>query len=112
MIFLRQPIWYNDKVKVGGKSILNKKWIEHGIKFMSDLFDSKGNVLSELYFTNNCNIQTLFLEYYGLVNSILKYKNNMDFNTPICNMIYPIIPQNVSIFLEDKKVARKYIKIL
>ena len=36
----------------------------------------------------------------------------MDFNTTICKMIYPIIPQNVSILLEEKKVARKYIKIL
>ena len=53
--FLRQHIWYNDKVKVGGKSILYKKWMEHGIKFISDLFDSKGNILSELYFTNNSN---------------------------------------------------------
>ena len=38
------------------------------------LLDSKGNILSELYFTNSCNIQTNFLEYYGLVNSILEYK--------------------------------------
>ena len=31
----------------------------------------------------------------------------MDFNTPICNMIYPIISQNVSILLEEKKGCKK-----
>ena len=36
----------------------------------------------------------------------------MDFKTPICNMIYPVITENVSLLLEEKKVAIKYIKIL
>ena len=60
----------------------------------------------------NCILRTIvifkhILEYYGLVNSILEYNNNMDFNTPICNMIYPVITENVSLLLEEKKGCNK-----
>ena len=42
---LSSPLWYNDCIIVDGSPIFYKCMHDHGVKFVSDLVDSKGNFL-------------------------------------------------------------------
>ena len=42
---LSSPLWYNDYTIVDGSPVFYKCMHDHGIKFVSDLVDSKGNFI-------------------------------------------------------------------
>ena len=42
--FLACPIFYNENIKIGNKTIYNKSCIENGIKFINDITIENGNI--------------------------------------------------------------------
>ena len=110
--FLNQPLWYNENVKVGGKSVFHKKWFDKGIIFIHDLVDDTGNFLNLHDIQNNLGIETNFLEVNGLLRALNNFKNKFDFAICNHNILRPTVPCSVKIIQYDKKGCQRINKIL
>ena len=68
------PIFSNENIKIGHKTVYYKSCFENGIKFTNDLTNNDGRIYTydELKATYNVTIN--FLQYSGLVRSILAWK--------------------------------------
>ena len=74
--FQTNPIFFNENIKIGNENIYNKSYIENGIKYISDITKDDGNIYTydELKTTYSVNIN--FLQYSGLIRSVLDWKKN------------------------------------
>ena len=99
---ISQPIWNNNKIKVGNKTIFYKKWFKNNIVYISDLLDENGSFLSFENLQKIYKIKTNFLIYASLQNSIksilASQKIIMQTDNP-----KPFIPFNIKIFCTNKK---------
>ena len=110
--FLKQPIWYNNLLKVGGKCIYFKKWIKKGIFFINDLYDVEGNLYNFEYFKNTLGIQTNFIETQGLLDAVRTAKNFLSLNRIDNILSNPILPLPIQLLLSDKKGCQRFYFIL
>ena len=109
--FLTQPVWLNNIVKVGGKSIFYRKFFEKGIIYIQDFYNDNGQLLDLVYYKDILGIQTSFIEIQGLKNVINNIRNNL--NIPENrNAHRPMIPLNIKLLLRDKKGCQRIYKIL
>ena len=109
--FLIQPLWYNDNIKVGGKSVFYKNWFEKGVSHILDLIDNNGQFLSFEEFTNRFGINSNFLSYQGIIQSLKKLKDSCA-DKRTTNLQRPIIPVLINILLKDEKGCQSIYKIL
>ena len=72
---LTEPIFFNDKFKIGDKTIYFKDWAMNDIYFVKDLIKEDGMFLTLQEFSNKTNIYPSFLFYFGCINSIKQYMN-------------------------------------
>ena len=70
--FLRSSLWYNNNIRLGKKTMYYRHWVKNGVNFVNDLIDNNGNFLSLDEFRRKFNIQTNFLEYGAVLNSVKK----------------------------------------
>ena len=80
---------------------------DHGIKFVSDVVDSKGKFYSYQSLCDTCGIQISILTYLGLRNSVLHSWPQL--NTLNCNVSFPFFPSTVRIFKNNKKLRKLFI---
>ena len=111
--FLMSPIWYNKNVRIGGRCVFYKEWFKKGVKIINDLVDETGTFLSLEKLQKRFSIQTNYLTYYGLTQCLnnLSEKHKKSVNDPP-KIIYPYKPQNISIFLKNKKGSKDFYKVL
>ena len=111
--YINQPIWYNDIVKVGGKSIFYKNFLEKGIVFIYDLLNDQGKPFNISYYKDYLGIQTSFIEIQGLINAINNIKNSLliEENSNL-NINRPMLPVNLKLLLRDKKGCQQIYQIL
>ena len=65
-------IWFNPFITIDGKTLFYKKWYTVGIKYISDILDPNGLLLTDQALKDKFNFECNFLEYYGLRNAIPK----------------------------------------
>ena len=75
--FQMLPIWLNPNIKVGGSSIVKKRWVDKGIFLVKDLFTENGNFLTIQTFKEKYDILTNFIEYEGILKAIRKYLDRL-----------------------------------
>ena len=110
--FLAEPIWDNPKVKVGGNSVHYNNFIDKGIFFISDLIDQSGNFFEYNYVTQVLRINTNFLKFYGLLQSIINLKQHVGIVNTGKNITRPFIPTTVRLLTLDKKGSKRFYNIL
>ena len=69
---LQNPLWYNPKISIDGKSIFIKSLFKNGFHIVSDLFKENGCFISYEDLKQNNNIKIPFTSFLGLKKSILK----------------------------------------
>ena len=69
---LSMNIWNNDNFKIDNKPIFLKKWFDKKIYYVKDVIN-KNTFYTFEEITSVYNLQTNFLEYYGLINTIRWY---------------------------------------
>ena len=84
--FYDQILWNNSAVLIGKQTVFKKTWYDKGIKYVSDLLDSK-KFISFHTLKEKFNIHCHFLEYYSLIDAIPKDWNRSvdrgeDFDSP------------------------------
>ena len=104
--FLQSPLWYNHNIKVGGVTICYKSWYDKGILFLNDLFDTDGNFFSLEKFQDTYSLQTNFLQYQGVINSVRNYLADLRFQLYPNKITLPVRSLYLCNILKDKKGCR------
>ena len=110
--FLKEPIWHNNLLKVGGKPIFYKNWFVKGIYFINDLYDEQGNLRNMEYFQTELAIQTNFIEVHGLFQIVNRAKDSLSVENIGYKLQQPIYPVPIKILLLDKKGCQRIYQIL
>ena len=72
--FLSEPLFYNEKIKIGNNVIFRRNWFENGIFRVKHLLNGNGQFLTFADFVAKYNINDQdFLFYRGCVEAIQKY---------------------------------------
>ena len=109
--FLSQPIWWNNSVKVGGRSIYYKHFFDKGIIHICDIMDKNGQFHDFNYIQNTLGIRTTFIEYHGLIRAIGVAKNKHNIIQKPYNLSQPFMPIALKILLYDKKGCQRIYRI-
>ena len=106
------PIFSNENIKIGDKIVYYKSCFENVIKFINDLTNIDGSIYTydELKATYNVTIN--FLQYSGLVRSILAWKKTLNLANIRHKEVNPIIPFLIQIYLKSKKGAQDMYNLL
>ena len=113
---LLDPIWYNDKIKLNGKSVYWKTWYQNGIHIINDMIKDWSNLifytLDDIH--SRYNFKPNFLEYHGIMAAIKRYIFAQDDRNRNREIIikYPYIPQQLRIFFKSKKGIKDFYNIL
>ena len=76
--FQTNPIFFNENIKIGNRSVYNKSCIENGLIYINDIIKENGNIFSYEELKRTYNINIIFLQYSGLVKSILDWKKKLN----------------------------------
>ena len=67
----KQPLYFNDEIKIDKKTFFNRDWFQKGIKYINDLLDTDGNIFQWNEFMTNYNLDNNgAFKYYGLIHAI------------------------------------------
>ena len=110
--FQTNPIFFNENIKIGNRSVYNKSCIENGLIYINDIIKENGNIFSyeELKRTYNININ--FLQYSGLVKSILDWKKKLNLENMKNKAETPIVPFGFKIYIKSKKGTQDMYKLI
>ena len=100
--FQTNPIFSNENIKIGDKTVYFKSFFENGISFINDLTNNDGSIYTydELKATYIVTIN--FLQYSGLVRSILAWEKTLNLANIRHKEVNPIIPFSIQIYLKSK----------
>ena len=106
------PIFFNENIKIGNKTIYNKFCIENGIKYINDITKEDGNIYTydELKTTYNVNIN--FLQYSSLIRSVLDWKKKLKLEDIRNKLANPILQFPVQVYLKSKKGTQDMYNLL
>ena len=77
---LAEPLFNNEKFKIGGRTFHFENWIERGIYKVGSLIKENGTFMSRQEFQMKYNLNPPFLEYLGCINTVKKYCRKMGIN--------------------------------
>lgn len=100
---MSQPLWYNTNILIDRKTVYLDLWDKKGIWLVNDLFDENGNFYEYKKFCEMYELSPLITEFYGVRNSVLKLFEKPCFERNKIKLLYPYIPQYISIFLSKEK---------
>jgi hypothetical protein len=69
---LRQPIWDNDLLRIGNKTVVYKTWTQAGIYYIADLINNNGQLATINYLNNKYHTIIKQHEYNSLIHCIPK----------------------------------------
>ena len=93
-------------IKIGGVTICYKSWYDKGILLLNDLFDTDGNCFTLEKFQDTYSLQTNFLRYQGVINSVRNYLEELRFQLYPNKITLPVCPLYYGNILKDKKGCR------
>ena len=101
--YIHHEIWYNKEIKIDKKCIFYRQWYERGVRYIHDLTDEYGKILTYENFCQKFNFNLSVLNFYGIRNSIFQRwpsLRNQNFKIDL-----PIIPSYmyIRIILQNKK---------
>lgn len=103
-------LWHNPDIQVGGTGICFKRWLAAGVVFLGDVIKDNGEIYTYKDLINVYNIQTIFLEFNGLLSSIKQYLRMNQFVTK--KQQYPVLPLPLSTILKNDKGCSNIYKTL
>ena len=96
-------LWDNKNLKINDKPVFYKIWYDKGVNFIKDLINKNGELLSYEQFIDKYQIQTNFLEFYGIISIVGNFIRNSGIdlnNAPLTNCYFPF---NIKGIIKNKK---------
>lgn len=110
--FMSQPLWYNTNILIDRKTVYLDVWDKKGIWLVNDLFYENGKFYEYKQVCEMYELSPLITKFYGVRNSVLKLFEKPCFKRNKTKLLYPYIPQYISIFYQRKKAQRVYMTYL
>ena len=99
---LSEPIGFSNHTKYRKTKV--KNWDNHGLRFVSDLFDTNtGNILSKEQLENAFNLKIDFLSYASLVRSL---PSNLQVRVDTKSLVKPVIPFKINMILNENNLTK------
>ena len=73
---LSSPIFHNNEIKIGNKSVYIKSCYQNGVRYVNDIIHKNGEFFSQNEFENMYNIKTNFVQFLGLKQAIKVFAKN------------------------------------
>ena len=105
----RQPIWFNDKIKIDDNTIFYESWFSVGIVFINDLLDDNGHFYTYHGFIQVYGIKVDFLKYYGVINCLKQ--NWPNFFNKGWKLPNPLSPSNIDVLIQNKQGCKCFADI-
>ncbi len=102
----KQYLWWNDKIKVGNKSVKYANWEERGVRFVNDLLNDNGTFMSKDEFEGLYNVRTNTVQYYGIIRAIKSNFNLKDLNR--VKLTSPFRPNNMDVLFKQWKGCKLF----
>ena len=100
---LRQPIWDNDLILIGNKTVRYKNWTQAGIQYIADLVDNNGQLASINYLNNKYLTRIKQHEYNSITHCIPQiWKKNIK---EAHDIVGTTIPNNLHIKMQNQFYA-------
>ena len=77
---LQSPIFYNEKINIGGSHIFYNTWYKKGIRFLNDLINERGEFYTHDEFKERTGINSNTLQYHGTIKAIKVYLKEIKLN--------------------------------
>lgn len=105
-------LWNNKNIKINNETVFLKKWYDRNINFIKDLINDNGTFLTFTQFVDKYEIQTNFLEFYGIKSVVENYvrRIGIHFNSIVLTNI--LLPFNVKGICKNKKGCKDMYEIL
>ena len=110
--FLKTPLFENNSLLVGRKPLVNRAWNDKGVYFINDLISEKGELYTETEFKKIYNVNTNFLQYNGITETIKQFAKNNDIVMNNLKLQNPILPNSISIYFKSIKGCKDFYNIL
>ena len=97
---------------VGRKPLVNRAWNDKGVYFINDLISEKGELYTETEFKKIYNVNTNFLQYNGITETIKQFSKDNDIVMNNLKLQNPILPNSISIYFMSIKGCKDFYNIL
>ena len=67
---MNENLWWNSAIKIDGKVIYYKTWAQAGVRYIQDLLDENGHLMSHTHFTRKVNLTIPFTTYTGIISAL------------------------------------------
>ena len=78
--FVSEFIFFNRNIVIGGKIVYIKDWIDKNIVQIGELLNNNNQFMTYQEFINRYNINTDFITYQGIIQSIKSYMRKLNLN--------------------------------
>ena len=68
--YMKQPLWNNLNITIDKKITCRIGWINKGVRFVNDLLDESGCLLTPDMIKNKFNLNCSYLEIYSIISAI------------------------------------------
>ena len=89
-----------------------RNWYERGIRFVNDLFDENGSLLSYESVIQMFDLRTNFLDLRSVITTIRRFLTVSNLNVAQCKLNVPCLPFTLIEVLKNKKRCRDMYDIL
>jgi len=107
---LSEPVFYNDKMRVGGTVIRYKKWIIKGVYFIAHFCNENGNFYDVTTFNRMYGLSVDYLTHRSTVSAIRQYLTKI--NVTLENNNYMELPLNLKYIYRVQKGCKNYYDLL
>jgi hypothetical protein len=95
--------------KIGGNTFCYKKYMDRGVFFINDFFNNSGSIHTFQNFQEIFQVQTNFLQYQSIIQSIRHYLDSLSLSHKATNLKNPVRPDIMrSILLQDRGCRNIY----
>ena len=109
--WLSKPLWKSSSIQIGHESIFFKSWYEKGIRYINDLIDSNGNMLTQEECEKKFSLKLNYLSYYSICR-VIKRKYSTYIEKCHKNLEEPLLPSHIKTLMYDIKGCRYMYKVL
>ena len=110
--FHQLPLWYNSLFKIGGNSFMYRNYFDKEITIVNDLLNDNGDFSNFDTFTEKFGINTNFLQYNNIFNSIKRARNILGIGQTDNKLMNPIRPLTIKLITCNTKGCRSIYDVL
>ena len=106
--FLSLPVWYNFNFKIGGKSFLDKSYLNRGILCINDFMNECGNFYTQQEFQNKYLFTTNFLQYNNIIHCFRTFLDSLTISHKSIKEVNPLQPLFIKMMNKSIKGCRMF----